>query len=106
MVSGFTRPVQPPALIPYPAMSSQRPVYIHKFGGTSVATAERIQRAVDLVSNEDRDGLRIVVVSALGGVTDTLLEAIDLAIARAGNHGDILRELGARHLAVADALGE
>ena len=85
-------------------MPSERPVYVHKFGGTSVATAERIRRVVDLVSDEDSDGLRIVVVSALSGVTDTLLEAIDLAIARAGNHGDILRELGTRHLAVADAL--
>ena len=89
---------------PYPSMPSERPVYVHKFGGTSVATAERIRRVVDLVSDEDSDGLRIVVVSALSGVTDTLLEAIDLAIARAGNHGDILRELGTRHLAVADAL--
>ena len=85
-------------------MRSERPVYVHKFGGTSVATAERIRRAVRLVLDEDSDGVRIVVVSALGGVTDTLLEAIDLALARAGNHGKILQDLGARHLAVAEAV--
>ncbi len=69
-----------------------------------MATAERIRQVASLVLNEDCDGLRIVVVSALGGVTDTLLEAIERAIARAGNHGEILRDLGVRHLAVADAV--
>ena len=85
-------------------MPSDRLAYVHKFGGTSLETAERIREAPRLVLDEDRSGLRIVVVSALGGVTDTLLEAIELALARAGNHGEILRDLGARHLAVADAV--
>jgi len=43
-----------------------------KFGGTSVADAAAIRRVVHIVSG--RQGARTVVVSALAGVTDALLE--------------------------------
>ena len=49
---------------------------VMKFGGTSVAEAERIVRVADIV----RDRLErkpVVVVSALGGVTDLLVQAIE-----------------------------
>ena len=42
-----------------------------KFGGSSVATAAALRRVVSIVAAERRP--RVVVVSALGGVTDTLL---------------------------------
>lgn len=47
-----------------------------KFGGTSVANGKRIRQVANLVVNHvDRDYAVLVVVSALQGVTDRLLEA-------------------------------
>ena len=53
-----------------------RPPHIHKFGGASLADAAGIRRAVDIVvaSRSPTDPV-VVVVSAMGGVTDALLEA-------------------------------
>ena len=48
-----------------------------KFGGTSVGTAASLQQVKRIV--EGRTGSRIVVVSALGGITDRLIEAAALA---------------------------
>ncbi len=73
-----------------------------KFGGTSVGTAEALQQVKQIV--EGREERLIVVVSALGGVTDQLLSAA--AMAERGDvgyrnaydtivsrHRDLLREL-------------
>ena len=52
----------------------------HKFGGSSVATAERIAGVVDiLLSRSER---QVVVISAMQGVTDAL-------IAEANNRGGL-----------------
>lgn len=47
---------------------------VMKFGGTSVGTPERIHNAYEIV-NSLADQEPVVVVSAVGGVTDLLLEA-------------------------------
>ncbi len=73
---------------------------VFKFGGTSVRDAGRIRRVVELVGQEDPSAERVVVVSALGGVTDRLLRAADEAVARSGEHRAILADLRARHDAV------
>lgn len=44
---------------------------ILKFGGTSVGTAERMKALVNLVSGKDR---KIIVLSAMSGTTNTLVE--------------------------------
>ncbi len=75
---------------------------VHKFGGTSLADAERFRRVADIVKAERGDVA--VVVSAMAGVTDALLEACDLAARRDGAYLDKLEELRRRHHAVADAL--
>jgi len=46
-----------------------------KFGGTSVANAENINKVVAIVKEAAKKDKTIVVVSALGGVTDLLLNA-------------------------------
>ena len=84
--------------------SPARPVYVHKFGGTSVQTADRISRAVDLVLHDENEGLKVVVVSALGGVTDQLIAAVDEALARSGKHNEILERLWERHNQALDEL--
>ena len=48
-----------------------------KFGGTSVANAENIQKTVSIVKAGSEP--QIVVVSALGGVTDQLINVGTLA---------------------------
>ena len=48
---------------------------ILKFGGSSLSTPERIRGVVPIVLNARREGGVMVVVSAFGGVTDTLLRS-------------------------------
>ncbi|HSQ45717.1 MAG TPA: hypothetical protein VLM44_02240, partial [Lutibacter sp.] len=50
-----------------------------KFGGSSVATSENINKAIEIVKDSAYDSQTIVVVSALGGITDLLLVAGNLA---------------------------
>ncbi|MEO0557037.1 MAG: bifunctional aspartate kinase/homoserine dehydrogenase I [Bacteroidota bacterium] len=75
---------------------------VAKFGGTSVATPERIRRVVDLVIASPTEGRRVVVVSALAGVTDDLLDALDAALDRTG-HAEHVKAIRQRH---ADALAD
>ena len=44
-----------------------------KFGGTSVGSAERMRGVADIVARQAAEGPLVVVVSAVGGVTDALL---------------------------------
>jgi len=53
-------------------MKRRQGLEIWKFGGASLADARAVRRAVELIHS--RSGPLIVVVSALGGVTDALLE--------------------------------
>jgi len=51
---------------------------VHKFGGTSLAGAERYRSAARVLEAQPGDR-KAVVVSAMAGVTDGLLEILDLA---------------------------
>ena len=65
------------------------PLVVQKFGGSSVATAERIQRVARRIAREREQGSRlVVVVSAMGDTTDELL-----ALAAAITDEPDLREL-------------
>lgn len=73
-----------------------------KFGGSSVADAERVDEVVEIVAAEWREhagGPFVVVVSALGGVTDALDRQCDTPDRSA------LRVLAERHRRVAADLG-
>src|SRR6476659_8703278 len=73
-----------------------------KFGGSSVANAENIQKVVNIVlANTEA---QVVVVSALGGVTDALIKAGTLAEQTDENYKDILQQLEKKHLDTARAL--
>jgi aspartokinase/homoserine dehydrogenase 1 len=50
-----------------------------KFGGSSVASSENINKVINIVKESSNTNKVAVVVSALGGVTDLLLEAGNLA---------------------------
>jgi aspartate kinase len=50
-------------------------VYVQKFGGTSLATIERIQRAAQIIIKARKSGHQVVVVvSAMGSETDSLVD--------------------------------
>jgi len=54
-----------------------------KFGGTSVGSKERFEQVFRLISQaKDESGPPLVVVSAMSGVTNALIEAADLAVKR------------------------
>jgi aspartokinase/homoserine dehydrogenase 1 len=60
------------------------PWYVHKFGGTSVGNADCYERLLPLLEDEvaDEPGYCAVVVSAMRGVTDALLDLCSLAAKR------------------------
>ncbi len=66
-----------------------------KFGGTSVGSAENIKKVKNIVQQEKDDV--IVVVSALGGITDKILAAARLASTGTGDFHTELSEIKKRH---------
>ncbi len=74
-------------------------VYVMKFGGTSVGTADAVARTARILADAMSDGHRIVaVVSAMSGVTTNLLQGI-VAAARgdAQMHVSVVSEILARY---------
>jgi len=74
------------------------PLQVMKFGGTSVGDAGCIARAAKIIAEAARAGKCVAVVSAMGGVTNRLIEAAKTA--QSGNAKvslAILDELAAKH---------
>ncbi len=74
-----------------------------KFGGTSVADADQIRQVKDIIATASDERI-IVVVSALGGVTDLVIHAAELAAERDETYVDQAQELEKRHLNTVKAL--
>lgn len=75
-----------------------------KFGGSSVASAANINKVASIIK-EKQEGTRLaVVVSALGGITDLLLQCAGEAAANDTVYRDHLQELEKRHLAAVKEL--
>jgi len=72
---------------------------VHKFGGTSVANADRY-RAVGQILRDQPPGRLGVVVSAMSGVTNELLEIVALAARRDESYSSRIQALGTKHLSV------
>jgi len=71
---------------------------IMKFGGTSVKDADAMRRAVDIIRS-NLQSRPLIVVSALGGVTNLLIEALTAAASRNIERVEqILEILNKRHL--------
>jgi aspartate kinase len=69
-------------------MSQDRPIVVQKYGGSSVADAERLGRVADRVAETARAHRVVVVVSAMGKTTDELY-----ALARSVSPSPPRREL-------------
>lgn len=75
-----------------------------KFGGSSLATPDRIRRVAEIVHRSRSQGPVAVVVSAFGGVTDRLEAVTRQAARREEGWRAILAALGRRHLEAAAEL--
>lgn len=76
---------------------------VSKFGGTSVGSAENIKKVIQIV--KEKKEKTAIVVSALGGVTNLLIEASDLALKNDSGFEDIVDQIENRHFqAIEDLL--
>lgn len=83
----------------------KKPVIVMKFGGTSVGSAERMRCVGELVARHAQHAEIVVVVSAMGGVTDMLIRAAAEASKGDREHWKGVRqEMARRHREVADHL--
>jgi len=80
-------------------------VHVVKFGGTSVANSENISKVIAILLSKAKDDSVIAVVSALGGMTDTLQQAGELANQKDERYLDLFRSIKERHLETAGGLG-
>ena len=78
---------------------------VHKFGGTSVANADRYRAAAEIILSQ-RSGERVaVVVSAMSGVTNALIESVNLAATQDDSYLQKLQSLENQHLEAGRADG-
>jgi len=75
-----------------------------KFGGSSVANAENIEKVVNIIQQRAAGKKTIVVVSALGGITDILLDCGSMAAAGNEDYRNKLQQIEARHIETVKAL--
>ena len=71
---------------------------ILKFGGSSVANAANINQCIAIIHNAVEKDKTIVVVSALGGITDALLHCATAAAVGDENYAESLKNIEQRHL--------
>lgn len=76
---------------------------VMKFGGSSVATPERIQQVIGIVAERAVQPVA-VVVSAFGGVTDELIAMGHKASRGEMDYLDTLKNVKERHYTIAEAL--
>ena len=72
-----------------------------KFGGTSVATSKSLKNVFSIIENEKEN--TIIVVSALGGITDPLHDFIS---SKGNSSVDYLKEIEERHLEIIHGLSK
>jgi aspartokinase/homoserine dehydrogenase 1 len=75
-----------------------------KFGGSSVASSENINKVINIVKESSNKNKIAVVVSALGGVTDLLLETANLACSGNKDYIKTFEIIENKHLHVVRAL--
>lgn len=75
-----------------------------KFGGTSVANSVNIRKVIDIVSKSIKKDTTIVVVSALGGTTDLLIDAGKMASQQDAQYLSKVKTFEERHLSTVKEL--
>jgi aspartokinase/homoserine dehydrogenase 1 len=75
-----------------------------KFGGTSVGSAENINKVISILEQQSKSSNIAVVVSAVGGITDKLLEAANLACNKNLDYKQIYDRIWSRHNKIIEGL--
>jgi len=75
-----------------------------KFGGTSVANAGNIHKVVAIIQQAVQKDKSIIIVSALGGITDALIQSGILASSGNDAYKELLQTSEQRHLETVKAL--
>ncbi|KAK1295955.1 hypothetical protein QJS10_CPB15g00189 [Acorus calamus] len=78
---------------------------VHKFGGTCMGTAKRIQNVAEIILN-DASEKKLVVVSAMSKVTDMMYNLIDKAQSRDDSYVTALDDVFEKHKLTANDLLE
>ncbi len=74
-----------------------------KFGGTSVANAQNIQKVIEIVNQKSKENKLAVVVSALSGITDMLINTSKKAATKDETYKTNIEEIKQKHFdAIAD----
>ena len=68
-----------------------------KFGGTSVGSSENIGKVTKIVINESEKSSIIVVVSAVGGITNKLISASSKAVDKNLDYKNIIKKIKIQH---------
>jgi aspartokinase/homoserine dehydrogenase 1 len=76
--------------------TAQLTCVVHKFGGTSLGDAECFRQVAKIVADRPEQR-RLIVVSAMAGVTDQLVRAVHVAGKRDLGYRDVMAQVGARH---------
>jgi aspartokinase/homoserine dehydrogenase 1 len=84
---------------------SNKEILVQKFGGTSLADLQGFEASAAVIAQYAADQRVVVVLSAVKGVTDLLLAAIDTAV-EGGDGAEPLREALARQRKIVDELSE
>ncbi|GAB3342081.1 bifunctional aspartate kinase/homoserine dehydrogenase I [Larkinella ripae] len=79
---------------------------ILKFGGTSVKSAENIRKVIAIIENQRQqdEPIKAVVLSAMGGVTNQLIEIARMAAVKNPDYLELIRGVEERHFNVIKAL--
>ncbi len=75
-----------------------------KFGGSSVASSENINKVISIVKESSYKNNIAIVVSALGGITDLLLDAGNLACKGDETYKNCFKIIEERHINIAREL--
>ena len=73
---------------------------IIKFGGTSLANDTNILRVRDIIISKKDDYPLIAVVSAIGGITDQLKEAGEIASEGNAEYKKVISAIERRHIQI------
>ena len=79
-------------------------MHVLKFGGTSVATSESINKVLHAVKETSQNHKIIVVVSALGGITNLLQECALLSSNKDDRYLELISAIEQRHIELCNQL--
>lgn len=71
---------------------------ILKFGGSSVGSPDALRRVISIIESKQKERRLIVVVSALRGITDQLIETANLAATGDEQFQELLEQIDRRHI--------